>query len=309
MLKKIFLPIGLLLAGLAALMAEQPGAYLKQFGAVRVFVIVIFLVNGYQMKLQDFKVERSFWKTIVFAALVSLLGGPFLGRFVGAFVGLSGLFALGLVVMSSVPPTLSSGIVITEASGGNRLWALFLTIGLNIIGIFTIPIMLKLSLHDSGDIYVSPFPLFLKLLLYVLFPLLIGITVRKFTPRYDFSKQLKYLPSICVILTVWVALSASRELFLKVPGIQYLYMALGAMIVHGILLAINGTAGKYLLKLNSREGKALLFVGSQKTLPIAISVLAVLGDNTAQALLTCMVFHFGQLLIDSLISAKMTEEE
>ncbi len=53
----------------------------------------------------------------------------------------------------------------------------------------------------------------------------------------------------------------------------------------------------------------LKLISEPYTLPIAISVLAALGDNTALALLTCMVFHFCQLLVDSIISAKMAELE
>ena len=79
--------------------------------------------------------------------------------------------------------------------------------------------------------------------------------------------------------------------------------------MHGVLLVINGTAGKYLLGLKVPENKALLFVASQKTLPISISILAALGDKTALALLTCIVFHFWQLLVDSIISAKMAVKE
>jgi sodium/bile acid cotransporter 7 len=308
MLKKFFLPISLIVAAIAALISDKPGTCLNELGFVQIFVIIIFLVNGYQMKLQDFKVERSFWKTIAFAAIISLLAGPFLGMFIGQAIGLSGVLALGLLVMSSVPPTLSSGIVITGAAHGNRLWALFLTIGLNIIGIFTIPIMLKLSLHNSEDVYISPLPLFFKLLLYVLLPLLVGVIVRKYTSKHDISGSLKYLPSICVILMVWVALSASSKLLLDVQGIQYLYMALGGLTVHGILLLANWMGGKFLLRLKGPENKALLFVASQKTLPISISVLAALGGETALALLTCMIFHFGQLLVDSIISAKMASK-
>lgn len=259
------------------------------------------------MRLEDFKIDKSFWKTFVFSALVSLVGGPFLGKFASELVGLTGLLALGLVVMSSVPPTLSSGIVITEAAGGNRLWALFLTIGLNLLGIFTIPVMLKLSIHDNEDIFISPLPLFLKLLTYVLVPFAVGLFTRKFTHKYDISKTLKYVPSSCVILTVWVALSSARDLLMELKGAHYFYMALGGFLVHGVLLVVNVTAGRFLLHLKARENKALIFVASQKTLPIAISVLAALGDNTALAVLTCMVFHFGQLLLDSLISAKIAD--
>jgi solute carrier family 10 (sodium/bile acid cotransporter), member 7 len=305
--RKFFLPTGIILAGIAAILYNFPGVCLKQAGAIPVFIIIIFLVNGYQLKLKDFKLEKRFLKTFVWAILISLIGAPFLGKVVGDLVGLTGFFALGLVVMSSVPPTLSSGIVITEVSGGNRLWALFLTIGLNLVGIVTIPLMLKLSLHGGGDVSISPWPLFFKLLAYVLAPLLVGMLIRKITPGKDFSEKLRYIPSICVILTVWVALSASSELLMSVPFKYYICMIIGATGVHTILLAVNAMGGKFLLKLKNRENKALFFVASQKTLPVAISVLAILGDKTAPALLTCLLFHFGQLLIDSVISAKMAK--
>lgn len=303
--RKLYLPLGIIAAAAAALSSEQPGSFLKEAGTVPVLIMIIFLVNGYQMKLADFKVDKSFWRTFIFAALISLICGPFLGKALSGLSGLTGLFSLGLIVMSAVPPTLSSGIVITEVSGGNKNWALFLTIGLNVLGIFTIPPVLKICLHENGEVEISPWPLFFKLTAYVLLPLLSGMIARKLIPGKDFPEKLRYIPSTCVILTVWIALSASRSLLDTVPGAQYLFMALGAMSVHGLLLAVNYAGGHFLLHLKNPENKALFFVASQKTLPIAISVLAVLGDKTAPALLTCLVFHFGQLLIDSLISAKI----
>jgi solute carrier family 10 (sodium/bile acid cotransporter), member 7 len=303
--KKFFLPIGLILAGVAAIISGDPGSWLKQAGAVRLFIIIIFLVNGYQLKLVDFKLEKGFIKTFIWAVFISLLCGPFIGQAIGSIVGLTGALALGLVVMSAVPSTLSSGIVITEVSGGNRLWALFLTIGLNIVGIFTIPFMLKLTLHASEKIEISPWPLFFKLFTYVLVPLLVGMLVRNLISGKDFSKKVKYIPSTCVILTVWVAISASRTLLISVPLMDYVYIIIAVLAVHLILLAVNAIVGKFILKLARPANKALIFTASQKTLPIAIGVLAVLGDQVAPALLTCLLFHFGQLLIDSILAAKM----
>ncbi len=303
--KKFFLPIGIILAGIAAIISGAPGSWLKQVAAVRVFIIIIFLVNGYQLKLVDFKLEKGFIKTFIWAIFISLVCGPFIGQAIGNIVGLTGTLALGLVVMSTVPSTLSSGIVITEVSGGNKLWALFLTIGLNIVGIFTIPFMLKLTIHASEEIEISPWSLFFKLFTYILVPLVVGMLIRNLISGKDFSEKMKYIPSACVILTVWVALSGSRELLMSVPLMSYVYITIAVLGVHIILLVVNAAVGKFILKLNRSANKALIFTASQKTLPIAISILAALGDKVAPALLTCLLFHFGQLLIDSLLAAKM----
>lgn len=252
-LKSFFLPAGIITAGIAALISPEQGAWLKQAGVIPLFIIIIFLVNGYNLKLENYKFEKGFFKTFIWAALVSLILGPFLGKIIGTIAGLNGVFALGLVVMSSMPSTLSSGIVITEVSGGNRIWALFLTVSLNITGIFTIPMMLNLVLKENMIISVSPWPLFLKLLLYVLVPLLAGRLARKLTPDRDFSRQIKYIPSICVILTVWVSLSASSSLLLSVSVTNYLYIITGAAGVHLILLFLNGAAGKFLLRLKKKK--------------------------------------------------------
>jgi sodium/bile acid cotransporter 7 len=303
--KKFFLPSGLILAGIAAIISSDPGSWLKQAGAVRLFIIIIFLVNGYQLKLVDFKLEKGFIKTFIWAVFISLICGPFIGQAVGNIVGLTGELALGLIVMSTVPSTLSSGIVITEVSGGNRLWALFLTIGLNIVGIFTIPFMLELTLHANEEIEISACPLFFKLFTYVLVPLVVGMLGRNLISGKDFSKKVKYIPSTCVILTVWVALSASRELLMSVSLMNYFYITVAVLAVHIILLVCNAVVGQFILKLAVAENRALIFTASQKTLPIAIGILAVLGDQVAAALLTCLLFHFGQLVIDSIITAKM----
>jgi sodium/bile acid cotransporter 7 len=54
------------------------------------------------------------------------------------------------------------------------------------------------------------------------------------------------------------------------------------------------------LRLDLAKTKTLTFIGSQKTLPIAISTLsALLGQDMGLALTICLIFHFFQLLLDS----------
>ena len=59
----------------------------------------------------------------------------------------------GLVVFYTVPTTISSGVVLTEQAEGNVALALLLTVVSNIVGVFTIPVMLQwlVGLAESAD--------------------------------------------------------------------------------------------------------------------------------------------------------------
>lgn len=50
---------------------------------------------------------------------------------------------------------------------------------------------------------------------------------------------------------------------------------------------------------------AMALAGSQKTLPVAISLLAVLAGPVGEALLVCVMFHFLTLFADALIAPRL----
>lgn len=64
----------------------------------------------------------------------------------------------------SVPTTLSSGVALVTAGGGNAALALLLTVGSNLLGILTVPFAVKLIL-DSEDFNLDALSLLLKLLI------------------------------------------------------------------------------------------------------------------------------------------------
>jgi sodium/bile acid cotransporter 7 len=49
----------------------------------------------------------------------------------------------------------------------------------------------------------------------------------------------------------------------------------------------------------------MALAGSQKTLPVAISLLAVLAGPVGEALLVCVMFHFLRLFADALIAPRL----
>ena len=299
-----FLPVGLLLAFLIAWLIPDPGAMLQEMGLIPWMVVTIFLVNGYQTSLKQLPHGREILSASIIAILISLLISPFIGLAVVAAVSLPTGAAMGLVVMATVPPTLSSGIVMTGIAGGNVAKALFLTILLNLIGVFTIPFMLQLTLDSVGIISISPLPLLKQLILIVLIPFLAGMVLKPVIRIPSRHWSLKFLPSSCVVATVWMSVSASVDTLKELDFRLFLLIFVGAIAVHGALLLLCWLS-RYLYRPNRSEWIALLFTVSQKTLPVAVGVLAALNQPIGLAMVACIIFHFLQLFIDSMIASRM----
>ncbi len=308
MFKRLFLPIGLVAAIAAALAVPLPAGVVAALGWFRPWlVITIFLVNGYQTRLSEAPRGWTFPLTFATVAVLTLGAGPWLGRGVAELYGLPAAVALGLVVMAAMPPTLSSGIVLTEVAGGNGLWALMLTVGINLVGVFAIPFMLAWAAPRApgeAGVAVDSAALLTKLMLWVLAPFLVGGLAKRLVGGRGLAPAMKYIPSTCVILTVWISCMMKRNDLLSLSLSTLGLMAVGGLTVHLVLMAAC-VAGSVPLRLGPSQRRAMLFVGSQKTLPVALGVLTALPGVGAGAVIVCIVFHFLQLLTDSFIAAHL----
>lgn len=300
-----FLPIGLLLAFLAAWFVPEPGAALQQMGLIPWMVVTIFLINGYQTVLSQMPLSAKLWTTALVAILINLLISPFLGLIAASLLALPSAAAIGLIVTATVPSTLSSGIVLTQLADGDGIKALFLTILLNLLGVFTIPFLLPVVLENVGTLDLSPWPLLKQLLIIVLLPFMLGMLGRRilqFSPRHWL---IRFLPSSCVIITVWMSVSASSETLKEISLVLIGSIIVASLLLHGSLLLLC-LGSRRLYQPERGEWIALLFTASQKTLPVAIGVLAALNQPIGVALVVCILFHFMQLLVDSMLAARLT---
>ncbi|MES9858126.1 MAG: bile acid:sodium symporter [Sedimenticola sp.] len=299
-----FLPIGLIVAFALAWIAPQPGALLKEMGLIPWMVVTIFLVNGYHTRLNQLTGQWRLFKTALIAIVINLILAPLIGFSIASGIDLPPGATLGLILTASVPTTLSSAIVLTKIAGGDAVKALTLTILLNLIGVFTLPFTLQLLLEGGGIIDLSPWPLLQQLMLIVLLPFFIGLMIRQLTDNPNKNRLLSYLPSLCVLSTVWMSMSASTET-LKTISLQEIGMIiLASAVIHSLLLLL-GQLSRSVHRSERAEWLALLFTSSQKTLPLAIAALAALDRSTGPALVACILFHFVQLLEDSLLAAKL----
>ncbi len=299
-----FLPVGLLLAFVLAMVEPGPGKTLQEWGLVPWMVVTIFLVNGYQVNLRQLPRGGKLLPAAMVGILISLLISPMVGLAVISVLDLPAGVAMGLVVMATVPPTLSSGIVMTQLAGGNVAKALFLTILLNLVGVFTIPFMLKLTLGAAGLVSLSAWPLLKQLLSLVLIPFIAGILLQGVFRISARHRLLTLIPLSCVIATVWMSASASSATLKGLDIALLLLVLAGSLFVHGSLLSLCWLS-RFLYRPARSEWIALLFTASQKTLPIALGVLAIMDQSLGMAMVGCIMFHFVQLFLDSMIASRM----
>lgn len=301
-MKQLFLPFGLILATLFGLFLPAGGVLLSDNNGLRIIVFIIFLISGYQTGSKGLSLNKKLFTIFLVAASISLLLAPLLGLVVSIILKLPLYLAMGLIIISTVPPTISSGVVITEVSRGNSVLALFLTISLNLLGIFSMPFVLDLCLKAAGPVDIDQLALLMKMLFSVLLPFVIGKAIRNLRRKQRILPLWSYINSSCVILIVYASLATSKEAFAGLALSDYMTILAGVACVHLLLLGISAWAGK-MLELSAAESKAMLFVTSQKTMAIALAVLANVKFDTGNAIIVCLMFHFFQLFVDSFLAS------
>ena len=248
------------------------------------------------------KFDRNFLLLFITGALITLVAAPFAGWGIAKGFALDPMSAAGLMVIAAMPPTLSSGVVMTGSAEGNTLLAMTVTIGYSFIGVFILPVILPLVLPEGAEIVVKPWKMLTDLALLVILPAVAGVVLRIITKK-KLPSWGGHIPSLCVILLVWGFFSAASADMLKFPVGTLLAAAAGSLLLHVALMAAMWY-GSALFKAEVPERKAMLFTGASKTLTIALATLSILGA-AGNAVVPCMVFYFLQMVIDSLLAGKM----
>ncbi len=309
-LNRYILPVGLPLVLLIGLFLPGIGGALAgvSFGSTSLgslLVIPIFLVYGLQTQLFALH-SPGLGRAIAIVLIVNLVLAPLLGAALIFGLGLSFGLAVGVALMASVPTTMSSAVVIAVNAGGDRLWALVLTIVTVLVGSITAPLVVSVIL--SADAALDPVATLVGVVLVVLVPAAVGYTFARVTgwrPPAWFDA----IPSLMVLTVVWMTVSANAETLWGLAADTLVAMVLLAAAVH---LALLGAAAVATRGMSAPHRMPVLFVASQKTLPMALTILTIISSQEPQvaqvagvAAIACVVWHFTQLVGDSALSGRL----
>lgn len=168
----------------------------------------------------------------------------------------------------------------------------------NLLGIVTVPYELRLVLSSTSSaakvISVEPQSLVVKLLLTVLVPTVIGKLARDLIKPVasvvtKHKTALSFLSTLNLAAIVWQTLSGARDTLLQQAFTSVLLVVVFSSLLHVVLLALNAVVvSKYVLRLPFREAVAVLIMSSQKSAPVAVTLISYLTPSLTQQGLMAM---------------------
>ena len=310
-LQRQFLPIGLLAVAAVGFFFPRPGLYMAELPTQYVAVSIIFLLSGLMLKTDEVHAALVAWKAMSWGCVSILFATPFLGAAIAFQLPMEPAFQFGLALFCCMPTTLTSGVALTAQARGNVALALLLTVLTNTAGIFTVPFVLAHLLSSLGQVELSAGDLFAKLCLSMLLPLGIGKYLRRFAVAWiDAQRARLSLASNAALISIpWMKFSESSGQLAEVEPVSLLVLVVSGLAIHALYLLLNGGVC-VLLQLEAAARRAVVLMTSQKTLPVAMTVLAFLPDSAVSPELKgliaipCIVFHLGQIFTDAVIATR-----
>lgn len=314
LLKKYWFLMGLLLVFIVTVADTSEtvsgiGRWFKMHQGPDAVIVLIFFFSGLSLNAGQIRSGLMDVKGIAAALIVIFLVSPAVGALFGATSLDTGVI-IGIFLVAVMPTTLSSGVVMTGAAGGNMAQALAITILANGLAVFTIPVVLSLLLNLVGGstvVYIDKPAIMIKIGLYVLLPLCIGLIIKyKYVTKIfikRFALRMQTLNQCLVLAIVWMAMSQARDAIVHSgpsAGIVFLLV----FCFHGILLAGAGFLTR-LLKIGKGRRESVIFMGGQKTLPLSIILQVSLFPQYGLALVVCVLHHMIHLLMDGYLVGKL----
>ena len=274
---------------------------------------IIMLGMGMTLTLNDFKKVALYPK----AALVGLVSQLVLLPLIG--FGLAAVFftipelAVGLILISLCPGGATSNLISHLAKADLAL-SISLTAISSIITNFTIPILLNIALahYMTGEKAITlPFiKTFLQIFLVTIFPVLIGMLIKKKRPQFALKseKAMNIISTVFFILILLAAIVKEKENiipYFKQAGIAAIILNLSALFLGFII-------GK-LFSLNKRQRSSIAIeTGIQNgTLAIALALSPAILNNTQMAVPAAIysLLMFVTAAVVILISKKQNTQE
>jgi len=285
------------------------GIALKDNHGTEVIIFLIFIISGLLIESDQVRAGIKDIQATVLALAIIIVFAPAAAVLL-CLLPLETGVAIGLFLVAVMPSTLSSGVVMTGAAGGNMAHALFVTILSNFIGIFSIPVILSMLLiwqNQDKVLIIDQGAIIIKLTFIVLVPLLIGIGAKAviFKSRNPGRFNLQVINQWLIVTVVFISLAGAKQVLLgKGSAIFYIIVLVG--VFHLMLLGISFFLVK-LFGVQKGRRESIIFMGSQKTLALSVMLQVSYFNEFGTALLVCVVHHIVHLMMDGYLSAKMKD--
>jgi sodium/bile acid cotransporter 7 len=280
------------------------GKWFKAHNGADAVICTIFLCSGLILKREEIRAGLRDIRGAVIALVIIFAIAP-LAAFIIGSLPLDPAVRIGLFLVSVMPTTMSSGVVMTGAAGGNIAHALLITVLANSLSIVTIPFSLALLLQTVDSVPIDKVRMMIQMALLVLLPLFLGLFLRPKKGALLTSLQggIPLLNQCLILAIVWMGVSDARATVLS-GGSQVFVILVLSFVFHTVLL-LAGFLAIRLFRIPRGRLESILFMGGQKTLPLSVLFQVKLFPQFGLALAFCVFHHFIHLMMDGYLVGRL----
>ncbi|MGM0452707.1 MAG: bile acid:sodium symporter [Thermodesulfobacteriota bacterium] len=285
----------------------EAGRFIKAWRGPDAVIFFIFLFSGFGLNFEQIRAGLTDISGAVIA-LILIFGAAPLYAALFSLLPIDIALVIGIFLVAVMPTTLSSGVVMSGASGGNPAHALFITVVANCLSVITIAMTLPLLLNLtdlSTAVDFDQVAVMIKIGFYVLLPLSLGLLVRaaagalirRIIPVVSIVNQ-------CLVLAiVWMGIAQAK------PVLSGNVAAMGRIVVvvvfFHLLMIATAFLAVFLFRIPRGRMESIVFMGSQKTLPLSVILQVTLFPEYGAALIVCVMHHLASLFIDGFLMGRL----
>ena len=266
------------------------------------------LTKGYNPK--RLHVFVLLWNYIIFPILVGALIVP-LSQVI------DNELKIGFWMLAILPTTVSSAVVFSTVSNGNTSNAIFATVFSNLFSVLFVPIVAITYLSIESNISIPLSPLFTKLFMLIIAPLLFGQIIRQKVPEFSahIANRTKGFGNWIIIFIVHCAFAQSASSgFLAQLGLISVFKVISLTVIILLIISLLVWWSSGFLRLSKERRISAFFCSSQKSiatgLPLTTSILAFAPSmtDTASVIIPLMCYHPAQLILAGILSSRWGSE-
>ena len=260
------------------------------------------LTKGYNPKrLHAFVL---FWNYIIFPIIVGALLLP-ISHVINEEL------KIGFWMLAILPTTVSSAVVFSTVSKGNTPNAIFSTVFSNLLSVILVPTVAITYLSIESKVSIPLSPLFSKLFILIIAPLLFGQLIRQKLPEVSafMANRTKGFGNWIIVFIVHCAFAQSVSSgFLIQLGFITIFKVILLTVLILLLVSFLVWWSSVFLNLSKEQRISAFFCSSQKSiatgLPLITSILAFAPSvtDTASIIIPLMCYHPAQLILAGILS-------
>ncbi|XP_050504397.1 sodium/bile acid cotransporter 7-B-like isoform X1 [Diabrotica virgifera virgifera] len=316
-LQKNWLLVGILccifVAGIYPKLGSKQGPLRTEYTVKYGAVFIIFLVSGLSLKTDSIFKTFQQYKLHCFIQCFTFIFIPLFGVVLIQFLYIFGVHPWvlkGITTVASMPPPVSSAVILTRAAQGNESAAIFNSILGSFIGIIVTPILLLLQLGSTT--IVPLLDTVFQLAVTVLLPLTIGQVLKKHTKLKIQTLPLNTISQCALLFVIYTTFC---DTFLVpetgLSALDVLFTVFSVLLMQLSLMMISfHLANMFIKYFNPQDIIAIIFCSTHKSLTLGIPILRIMFhgySHLSQISLPLLVYHPTQIILGGLVVPQLKD--